>query len=196
MTKKSDGMPAWMTAQALVIKAKNVLTEAAIDALYKEIEAKRMSISGTFMPIELEKSGEMEQGLYLIRRLMEERENLEESFGKFIEMAEKDQREFDATAMRRVEEAKKFLLAVATIDTLTRYGMVFDGWFGDASSLVNEGDPAEILAKTAGDMKSHRAEALDYLVASKLFKEEGIFTVEERGILSKTKEIIEKQNRK
>ncbi len=195
MAKKNDGIPAWMTAQALVIKAKNVLTEAAIDLLYKEIEAKRMSISGTFMPIELEKSGEMEQGLFLIRHLMEERANLEASFGRFIEMAEKDTKRFDATAMKRVEEAKKFLVAVATIDTLTKYGMVFDEWFEDVSSLVNEKDPAEVIAKTAGDVKSHRAEALDYLVSSKLFREEGLFTTEERDILSKTRKIVAEQNR-
>ena len=190
---KDDEIPAWMTAQALVIKAKNVLTEEAIEVLYKEIEEKRMAISGTFMPIELEKSGEMEQGLFLIRHLMDERENLERSFNEFLKAAEAGP--IDATARKRIEEAKKFLVAVARIDTLTRYGMVFDSWFGDASTLVKEKDPASILAKTAGAADTHRAEALDYLLSSRMFKEEELFTREEKRILEEAKALLVKPGR-
>lgn len=189
MAKKDDGIPAWMIAQALVIKAKNVLTEEAIDVLYKEIEEKRMAVDGKFMPMELEKSGEMEQGLFLIRHLMDEREELERTFGEFISAAERNPEKPDAATARRIEEAKKFLIAVAKIDTLTRYGMVFDSWFSDASSLIEERDPASILAKTAGGRSSARAEALDYLITSGLLRD-GVFTKEELDFIDRAEALI------
>ena len=88
----ADATPAWMIAQALVIKAKNVLVEEAIDLLYKEIESKRMVINGSFMPMEIEKSGEMEQGLFLIRHLMEQKPNILRAMTVQINQLESDKK--------------------------------------------------------------------------------------------------------
>src|SRR5580693_9882195 len=123
--KKGQGIPAWMVAQALVIKAKNVLVEESIDLLYKEIEAKRMAVSGSFMPMELEKSGEMEQGLFLIRHLMDEKPKIMANMVHQIKELESIKKP-DSATIEKIESGKKFMLAVEQIAALMTYGMVFE----------------------------------------------------------------------
>lgn len=188
MKNVKDEIPAWMIAQALVIKSKNVLLEEAIDLLYKEIEAKRMAISGKFMPMELEKSGEMEQGLFLIRHLMGEKENIMYSMGNQISQLESEKKPTSET-IEKIESGKKFMLAVEQITTLAEYGIVCEQWFNDVSIEIKENDPAEILAKTAGGKETHRAQVLKFIVGSKMFKAPDIFTSEEKKTLSSAFEL-------
>lgn len=175
----NKGIPAWMEAQALVIKAKNVLLEEAIELLYKEVEAKRMAISGSFMPMELEKSGEMEQGLFLIRHLMEKKEQIMQSMAEQAARLEaKKNPTHDEVKM--IDGARKFMLAVEQITSLAEYGIIFERWFADVSMEIKEDDAASVLAKTAGGAGTHRAEALRFLVNSKMFKAKDVFTEEEK----------------
>lgn len=188
--KKSDEIPAWMVAQALVIKAKNVLLEEAIDLLYKEIEAKRMAISGSFMPMEIEKSGEMEQGLFLIRHLMNEKANIIRGITIDINQMESNPKRMDAATVQKIESAKKFMLAVEQITTLAEYGIVLEQWFNEVSMQVKEQDPSAILANTSGGGGSHRAEALKFIVGSKMFKDPDIFTKDEKAYLSRAAALV------
>ena len=182
--ENEESMPAWMEAQALTVKAKNVLIEEAIDLLYKEIEAKRMAVHGKLIPMELEKSGEMEQGLFLIRNLVMEKENIMRNFTENIRKLEAEPK-LSKADVEKIEAARKFMDAVEKITTLADYGSVFAQWFGAASLEVKEKDPAVILAKTSGGVKSHRTQALRYLVKSPLFSADGLFRKEEKKQLAK-----------
>ena len=193
--KKGEGeesIPAWMEAQALTVKAKNVLIEEAIDLLYKEIEAKRMAIHGKFMPMELERSGEMEQGLFLIRNLVLERESIIRNFTENIDRLEARQR-LTKTDVEKIDAAKKFIVSVEKITALADYGSVFAQWFDAASLEVKEKDPARILAKTSGGAKSHRTQALQYLVKSKMFNADGLFVEREKKQLAEALSLCEKR---
>ncbi len=170
-----------MTAQALVIKAKNVLVEEAIDLLYKEIESKRMAINGSFVPMEIEKSGEMEQGLFLIRHLMEEKPAILRAMTVQINQLESSKR-LTSEDIQRIESARKFMLTVEHITTLLEYGTVFEQWFDDVSMRIKDTDPSIILAKTANGNNTHRTSSLRFLVNSKMFRG-GTFTNEEKNIL-------------
>ncbi len=194
--KSGNEIPAWMEAQALMIKCKNVCIEEAIDLLYKEIGAKRMAISGTFMPMELERSGEMEQGLFLIRHLTDQKENLTRSFSDYIAKEESNPKALTPEKLARIEDAKKFIVAVEKITSLTDYGRTFADWFDSASMEVNEKDPSLILAKSSGGPKTHRTEALRSLVGSKLFKAEGLFTAEEKKLMVKALTLCGESSRK
>jgi hypothetical protein len=188
MKNVKDEIPAWMIAQALVIKMKNVLLEEAIDLLYKEIEAKRMAINGKFMPMDLEHSGEMEQGLFLIRQLMADKERIMHGMSIQIHQMEMEKKP-TSEGIEKMESGRKFMLAVEQITSLAEHGIVCEQWFNDVSMEVKEDDPAAILAKTAGGKDTHRADVLKYMVGSKIFKSTDLFTVEEKKTLTSALEL-------
>ena len=190
--ENEESIPAWMEAQALTVKAKNVLIEEAIDLLYKEIEAKRMAIHGKFIPMELEKSGEMEQGLFLIRNLVMEKENIMRNFTDNINRLEAQPKKLTKAEAEKIDAAKKFIVAVEKITALADYGSIFAQWFDAVSLEVKEKDPAKILAKTSGGAGSHRTQALRYLVKSPLFDTDGLFKAEEKEQLAKALSLCEK----
>lgn len=179
-----------MVAQSLVIKAKNAMIEEAVDILYGEIEAKRIAINGKFMPMELEKSGEMEQGLFLIRHMLEQKPEMEKYFAAMIKDY-KARKSPDEKTVRTMENLKKFMDAVDRIEALTHYGLLFDKWFNDVSKSVAGKAPEEILAKTSGGPKTHRAEAVRFLVKQKLFNDDDIFTKEERKVFTEALELLD-----
>ncbi len=192
MKKPGSGVPAWMVAQALVIKAKNVLLEEAIELLYREIDEKRMAISGSFMPMELEKSGEMEQGVFLIRHLMDQRPKIIASIGSQIKEME-SRKSHDAKTIEKIESAKKFLVAVEKISMYMTYGMVFEQWFNDVSMAVKENDATTIIAKTSMTPESYRVDALRFLVGSEPFKRKELFSDEERRCLESALELCKEK---
>ena len=81
--------------------------------------------------------------------------------------------------MQKIEDVKKFMLAVEQITTLVEYGIVFEEWFNDVSMQVRETSPAAILAKTASIGGVHRTDTLKFLVGSKVFRG-NVFTNEEK----------------
>ena len=189
MKNTASGIPAWMIAQALVVKAKNVLIEDAIDLLYKEIESKRMSISGSFSPIDIERDGEMEQGLFLIRHLVDERPKIMHELSSKLKELEGIKKP-DVQTVEKIESTKKFMLAVEQITALTAYGLVFEQWFNDVSLIVNEKDPAKVLAETAENKETRRADALRFLSKSRMFKDRELFDDDERKEVSGALEIL------
>jgi len=187
--KESNDIPGWMVAQALIIKAKNVLIEQAVELLYREIDEKRMGMKGAFTRM-TESEGEMEHGLFLIRHLINEREQITEQFSKYI----KEHKEEAATSpveASKLRDIRKFLDAVDAITSFATTSMVFDSWFNDVSMKVTDADPIAILVKTAEGTPA-RKEALVFLVSSSIFKSNDLFTKEEKGLFAKASGITGK----
>jgi hypothetical protein len=182
MDADNDGIPAWMVAQALIVKMKNIMIEEAVGLLYREIEEKRMAVNGSFVKMS-DKDGEVEQGIFLIENLMDKRSEIMADVGGAISRASARPDVLGGQQTRNIEAAKAFLKAVDEITALYTYGRVFEGWFDDASSHVHGRDPATILAATCGGVESHRAAALKFLVESRIFRESGILIDTERDII-------------
>lgn len=180
--KESSGFPAWMLAQALVIKAKNVLFDEAINLLYKEIDEKRMALTGKFLPIDPEKSGEMEQGLFLVQQLLEKKDAIIKDFDSSIRKLENEAK--DENDVKRLDDTKRFLIAIEKIALFASYAGVFGEWFDSVSAMANANSASAILVETSRGIP-HRIEALRFLIDSKLVYDKELFDDDERDIVIK-----------
>ncbi len=185
--KDNPEIPAWMVAQALIIKVKNVLIEEAVNLLYREIEEKRMAVKGKFVKMS-DTDGEMEQGMFLIRNLMNQKDEILDQFLRYIE-THKEEAKSNAVEASKIRDARKFIDAVDSITAMARASMIFDAWFNGVSMQIHEKDPAAILAGTAKE-DNDRRDALSFLVTNQIFKSAELFTKDERAVLTKTHELL------
>ncbi len=176
-------LPAWMEAQELLIKARGAMMEKAVEILYKEIDEERMDVGESFIRVH-DKKIEMEQGAILINNLMESREEVSKSLSSRIKRLETHPELLDAERSKTLGDSKKSLDALEKIAGLVECGRTFESWFDEADMKIDEeGDePAAVLARTCGNNNTPRADALRFVVNSRFFKEEGIFTQKERRI--------------
>ncbi|MDE1810570.1 MAG: hypothetical protein KGH66_00820 [Candidatus Micrarchaeota archaeon] len=181
MARSSDDTPAWMTCVDILNKAKVELITEAMDTLNNEISEKRIEVNGSLITLP-DRPNDADRDMFIITTMLEQSPQIKQRYGSFIE-ASRDSK--DPNVVMQVERARKFLLALEQIELLMGYSTYFDDWMHDASVLANVGDPSEIFRRTVSHSKE-RAEILDFMLSSKTFIKEEIFTKEERILLEAT----------
>ena len=173
-----DDTPAWMVCVDMLNRAKVELITEAMDTLNNEISEKRIEVNGSLITLP-DRPNDADRDMFIITTMLEQAPQIRQRYGSFIESGQGSK---DPNVVLQVERAKKFLLALKQIATLMGYSTYFDEWSRDASLLANISDPAEILRKTVAH-SSERAEILRFILESKTFAKEEIFTDEERKFL-------------
>jgi len=179
MQEDEPGIPAWLICEDIFNKLKTELITQAMDTLQIAIDAKAIEITGNLVTLP-DKPSETEMQLFIINKLIEQKESIIERYGHYL--FEEENGPLDANKIEQKERLKKFLLAVEQIDALMQYSKVFDAWINDAAMQVTEKDPSEIVKITAhGD--EARLGVLDYVLKNKKIEKEEVLTAREHEIL-------------
>lgn len=184
-------MPAWMIAEEILSKAERILMESALELLRSQIKSGTIKVDGTFAPSS-EAGGEAERDLFLMEKLIADKENLYHRYQNLVSSVESG-KERDMHIVERMEEIKKFLLSVSQISLTAKNAKVFREWFSDAGSKMSIKDPAEILNSTAM-LRQERISALEFFVGNRKFINSEILMPEETEILKKAYSLLEKGN--
>ncbi len=182
-----SGIPAWMICEDILNKAKDELITEAIDTLNREKEAKRIAVNGSIITLP-DKPTEIWQDLFVIRNLMNERENVERAYNKYLHEKGKDPKKMGADTVLAMENLNKFLLSLNQMHMLMHVSEVFEGWITSVSKEARIDDPVEIIKKTLNEHREARLEALEFVLESKIFIKEGILDKHERKLLERVLE--------
>jgi len=178
-----EGIPAWLVCVDILNKAKNELITEAMDTLKEQIGANNIAIEGNLVTTMPDKSAETERDIFIINRLLENANNIRQTYNRFISEKESVPQNLDSETVERIAKLKVFLLSLDKIEFLMEYSGHFSDWDHDVSMEVKIGSPAEIIAKTVRT-NPERREILMFLLNSKIVQKEEIFSENERDILS------------
>jgi hypothetical protein len=157
--------PKWMIAQDLLVRAQNELIVEAIDTLHIEIKENRLEINGNVIKLP-DKSSEIEMDMLIINNLLEQEKQIVENYGKFIK--EKEDSENDPLIIERINELKKFLMAVTQIKILMNFAKTIDEWILDFANTMKIDSVPKIIAETA-KKNVDRIEILSFILDNKKF---------------------------
>lgn len=127
--------------------------------------------------------------LFIINRLLDEKEKLIETYSSYIAEKESRKEELTPQIIERIERLKKFLLSIEKISMLMGYSNALDQWINDVGMEVMVNDQSEIMAKSCAG-NPVRAEILDYMLKNETMKKEEVFTESERAVLEKARKLI------
>ncbi len=175
---------AWMQCEDMLNKIREELILEAVDTLHAEAAAGRIDIKGNVVTTP-DKSGDLERDMFVINNLLEHESEMREKYTMYITEKESSG-ELDAYAVGRIEELKKFLLALTEITTLMHYSHQVNAWIEDARKLSSMDDPVKIIAATMAHNEP-RIELLAFVLKRKAFVKEEVLTDEERGILERAR---------
>ena len=175
--------PAWMVCEDLISRIKGELMHEAVELLHKEIGAGRIKVDGGLVTA-LEGTSEAEQDSFILGKLVAEEPMLMERYANYLSAVGENS---EPELVARIEELKKFLLAVSHISILVRHANSFSAWFEDAGKQVKISDPSEIFHLTAIGSKE-RKEALEYVANSKSFSKMTAFSEKDLGTVKKAEE--------
>jgi hypothetical protein len=165
MKEEDDGIPPWMIAQDILVKIKDELVLEAIDILHKEIDAKRIAITGS-VGILPERSVEVENDLFVIRNMLESREAIHKQYETYLNAKPGDKMSKQEAV--RVEDLRKLMMAISEISLLMEYGTAIEAWITDAGTLSKSKTPAEVIGKSVHPDQV-RAEILAFVLKNKRF---------------------------
>ncbi len=175
-----DETPAWLLCQDILIRGKEELVSEAIETLDGEMKGKRMDIIGDLVTAS-EETGGIERKLFIINNIMEHERDIWEKYNASIDALETRPESMSPKTVERIEELKKFLLAITQISMLMKYSRVLDQWFEDIGLHFKEKDPVKIFSDTING--EHRLEALQFLTTSKRMAAERLFSAHELSIM-------------
>lgn len=189
MVDSLDNMPAWMVAEDIISKSERVLMESALELLRVQIKSGAIKLDGN-IPVSSEVNAEAERDLFMMEKLLLDEENLRLRYENLVNAVEQGS-EKDIHIVERIEEIKKFLLAVSQMSLTVGYAKVFRAWFADAGKMMSANDPAEILSNTAYG-RHERIEALGFVVGSRSFMGSEAFMPGEADILRRAHSMLQK----
>ncbi len=154
---------AWLLCEDVLTQIKDELVLEAVDILKKEKKEGRMSISG-YVPAMPEKGGELEEDLFMINKVVENAKEMRSTWSRYLEDSGSD----GSVPPSRIEELKKFLLAVDAIDLLMHTSNVFKKWADDTGRFQKTERPVDVIVESARGSKT-RIEALGFVLSSSTF---------------------------
>ena len=178
--------PAWMVCEDLISRIKGELMHEAVELLHKEIDSGRIKVDGGLVTA-AEGTSEAEQDSFILGKLVAEEPMLKERYANYLSAVGENS---EPELVARIEELKKFLLAVSQISLLVRYANTFSAWFEGAGRQVKINDPSEIFHVTA--ISEERKEALNYVANSKSFSKKTAFSEKDLKIVKKAEEKLGK----
>ncbi len=167
MKEETDKIPAWIMAQDILTKLKDELVNRAMLILENEIKNKRVDFKGKLV-VDSDKSDENEKYLFMINHLIEDQKKIHETYDSYIEESENIT---DPKQLEKIDNLKKFILAVDSISMLMAYSKQMDDWVIDASFSINDEDPSNIIYNTALNSEE-RKEIIKFVLANPDFKNE------------------------
>ncbi len=175
-------VPAWLLCENLLVDIKNELVLEAIDVLHGEIKEGRIEVNGGLVTASEGKEG-IEKDLFIINKIVENGKATTEKFMEYIREKEGNSSELDEYAVHRIEDMKRFLIAVGKISYLMELSVVFNAWVDDAGREARITDPVEILERTVLENKE-RLPALEFVLGKK-FRIDDAISENEKEILEK-----------
>lgn len=170
-----------MLCEDMLNRAKNELITEAMDTLNVEVQQGNIAVHGNIIE-QPDKPSETERDLFIINNMLQEADKMRESFSKFIKEKESDPKSLNGETVERIEKLKKFLLSLDKIELLMDYSSEFDHWITDVAMQVAINDPSKIISKTI-EGNDLRKEILSFILSSKTFEKEEIFSGSERKAL-------------
>lgn len=167
-----------MTCDAIISKMRDELLSRAISVMHEQIEKKRISLEGN-VPAMSGEASEKEKDAFLLAQIVKEHENMERQFGQYIEQAKIGQ-----DSLQRIDELQRFLLELRQIVMLNDYSKTCESWMADAEKELKEQDAVRILSKTLAKGDGKRKDVLAFVIRDKGIEKDGIFSNEEREIMS------------
>ncbi len=175
-----DEMPKWMLAQDILIKAKNEIILEAIDSLHNEIKEKRLEVNGHTIKLP-DKSSDIEMDMLVIGNILGQEEEIKKKYVEFMKSIE-DKKTESPEIIERINELKKFLMAVTGIHILMNYAKVIDAWVLDFAEVMKIDDAAMIIAETA-KRNVERIDTMEFMVKNRTFLKSDALNENEGEIL-------------
>ena len=170
----------WLEAQAFLIKAKDEMLARALDTLDKEIKEGRAAVNGRL--VTAVEQNDSETRMFVLENIVENSDSIISRHSANINSLEMDGTAADSTTVQRIEELKKFLLAVGKMRMLYDYSKELDDWASDMRPDTVGKDEASMLASSLND---YRAEILAFIAKNP----EDAFGREDLDIISRALEL-------
>ena len=170
--------PAWLLCENLLVDIKNELVLEAIDVLHQEMKEGRIEVNGGLVTA-AEGKEEIEKDLFIINKITESRKETADRFMQYITEKESNPAVLDEYTIHRIEEMKKFLVAVGKISYFMELSSVFNSWVDDAGRQARINDPLEILEKTMLENKE-RIPAVEFVLGKKFRIDDAISEMEKK----------------
>ena len=177
-----NDVPAWMTCEDMLNRAKNEFVTEAMEELNKMTQEKAIEINGSLVTLP-DRPNDAERDMFVINKLLEEYPKIKEQYRDYINS--NSQSELPAK-VQNVERLKRFLLSLDTIAMLMHYGHAIDDWQHDIAMQVQVNEPSKIIANTLKG-NAQRRNILEFALGSNTFEKGEIFTPGERQILEKAR---------
>jgi hypothetical protein len=180
MEENDEKIPSWLVCEDIFNKIRTELITQAMDTLQEAIDSKAIEIKGSLVSLP-DKPSDTEMKMFIIKKLIEEKENIRERYGHYESQDENSTPE----QVQQKERLKKFLLAVEQISLLMEYGDLFGSWMNDIAMQVGVKDKSEVIKNTIKGDES-RLSALKYVLGNKKLEKEMVLTKSERIVLEKS----------
>ena len=189
MQEENDSVPQWIAAHDLLIKLKDELSSRAIALLHKEEGEGRIKISGALMSTP-DKNAENENDMFILNNITAK---IDEMHAQYEGYLNSDQ-EKDPALIKRIEDLRKFLMAMDSINILVEYSKAMDPWIDEAAVEIKSESAAQIIADTASK-DTDRAEILNYICKNSYFRNEVLNEAELETVESAAKMLSERSNK-
>lgn len=180
MSASEKKMPAWLVCYDLFTRIKDELILEAIDILHEQMEAKNIDIQG-YVSVLQDKSQEVQRDMYIINNLLLREREIREQYQSYINGSAGDR---NPDVVLRVEQLKKFMLAVDAISMLMNLSKRFEEWTEDTGNFHESRDIAEVIVKSML-LDSGRKPMLEYVLASRRFRKSDAIKADELKLLEK-----------
>lgn len=158
-----------MVCEDIISRVKDELMYEAVEILHGEADSGRIKMDGNLVTSE-EGTGEAERDIFILDKLLEDEPIIRSRYENFVKATEEGEASPEVVA--RIEDVRKFLLAISEISLIVRYARIFSAWFADAGKQMKVSDPSDIFYMTSLHNKE-RMEALDFVLTSKKFLKSG-----------------------
>ncbi|EET89641.1 MAG: hypothetical protein LVQ97_01750 [Candidatus Micrarchaeales archaeon] len=189
MQEEKDVVPQWITAHDLLIRLKDELIGKAIALLHKEESEGRIKISGTLMSTP-DKNSENENDMFILNNITAKIDEMHVQYESYLS----SNSEKDPALIKRIEDLKKFLMAMDSINILVEYSKAMDPWIDEAALEIKSESAAQIIADTAS-RNPDRVEILNYICKNSYFRNEVLSKAELEIVESAARIILAHSNK-
>ncbi len=188
--QSNDKIAAWLICEDLLVKIKTELANEAIIILQNEVRSGRMKVDGKLVS-QIEAQNDAERDLFVANEIAKESERMLTDYQHYIAQKENNPEHLRSKDVEDIEKAKKLMLAVHEITILINYRTVAEEWILEIEGIPQIDDPVTLLAHTIHGKEDERFAVLELASKRKSFKQEEVFTNEERGMIDSAIGMVE-----
>lgn len=151
------GGTAWLEAQAFLVKMKDDMLARALDALEVEVRAGRAAINGRL--VTAVEQNDSETKMFVLENIVDNADAIIRRHSQSIEELE-GSGSLDGKTVERMDELKKFLLAVGKMKMLYDYSVELGNW---ASEIRADTPGNGVEGMLSQGITDYRKEILDFV---------------------------------